>query len=380
MKLRPILAAAIIICASTIGKVFAESAKLEFIKVSPDKKKFILAESGKGWAAWGVNYDHDGLTDKLLEDFWYDNWAKVVKDVNYMKNGLRANLIRIHLQTNKFMDSPTEPNKPALRQLVKLMYLAEEKGIYLDLTGLCCYDRQLAPIWYKNMTEPQRWAVHVKFWEAIAQTCQGRSVVFCYNLMNEPVIAGEDKDGDIWMADKGLGGKTYVQRIALDLAGRNPKDIAQAWIDTLVKAIRKYDSKHMITVGTIPWALTWPGAKPVIEACDNLDFVSVHFYPKANKIDNALEALKLYDLGKPLVIEEIYPMDCSDDELDSFIDESRPIVDGYVSFYWGLTIEDTIKLKNSNAFGNFIPDKWFKYFRDKSAQMVIPYDPNAVVK
>ena len=72
----------------------------------------------------------------------------------------------------------------------------------------------------------------------------------------------------------------------------------------------------------------------------SLDFVSVHFYPRKGDIKNALKVLGVYDIGKPLVVEEMYPLLCSQDELNAFIDGSRKIAEGWVSFYWGESIDD----------------------------------------
>jgi hypothetical protein len=61
----------------------------------------------------------------------------------------------------------------------------------------------------------------------------------------------------------------------------------------------------------------------------------VHFYPRKGQVDAALDALKVYEIGKPLVIEEMFPLNCSLDELDAFIKKSRAYTDGWISFYWG---------------------------------------------
>src|SRR3546814_8732237 len=74
---------------------------------------------------------------------------------------------------------------------------------------------------------------------------------------------------------------------------------------------------HLIPLGFTPWALTFPGAKPTFHAADigrNLDFVSVHFYPETGKIPEAVKALKTYDIGKPLVIEEMFPLKSRSEE------------------------------------------------------------------
>jgi hypothetical protein len=142
------------------------------------------------------------------------------------------------------------------------------------------------------------------------------------------------------------------------------------WVDKLVRSIRKYDKHHMITVGIIPWAHTFPKAKPLFyskEVGENLDFVSVHFYPKKGEVQKALTALKVYDIGKPLVIEEISPLYCGQEEFDVFIDKSRDIVDGYIGFYWGKTIEE-YSVPNAGIAGGIMRD-WLKYFLKKGSEV-----------
>jgi hypothetical protein len=161
--------------------------------------------------------------------------------------------------------------------------------------------------------------------------------------MNEPILPSAGKVSKEWLADKDLGGKFFVQRIALDLAGRDRNEVARAWVDSLVNAIRKHDNTHLITVGVIPWAHVWPNAKPLFyspSVSENLDFVSVHFYPKKGKVDVALAALEKYDIGKPLVVEEMFPLGCGIDEMVDFIVRSKTFTDGWLSFYWGTTPEE----------------------------------------
>ena len=91
-----------------------------------------------------------------------------------------------------------------------------------------------------------------------------------------------------------------------------------------------------------------------------LDFAAVHFYPSTDKIDEAIEALKLYDIGKPLVIEEMFPLSCPMEQLVEFINKSRPICDGWVSFYWGRTIEEC---KDKGDLSSVILAAWLEKFR-----------------
>ena len=343
--------------------------QLESIRTSKKKDKFVLSKSGAEFLAWGVNYDRDD-GGRLLEDYWLKEWATVVEDFKEIK-GLGANVVRVHLQIAKFMKTSKELDQTSLKQLTRLVKLAEETGLYLDITGLGCYHKDEVPGWYKAMDEAQRWNVQARFWEEIAKTCADSPAIFCYDLMNEPIIPGKGEKQKEWLTGE-LAGKYYVQRIALDLAGRTQKQVARAWVDKLVAAIRKYDKEHLITVGVIPWAYSFfPKVKEPLfyarEVGDNLDFVSVHFYPKKGEIDKALKALAVYDIGKPLVIEELFPLWCSQEEMEVFIDGSRKIAEGWISFYWGKTINEYAEDKDNPT--SVLINNWLKYFQKKSTEI-----------
>ena len=339
---------------------------LELIRVSKDGRRFVGAESGERFFAWGFNYDHDD-SGRLIEDYWYKEWATVAEDFKEMK-ALGANVVRIHPQVATFMKTAKEPDEAALKQLVRLVRLAEKTGLYLDITGLGCYHKDDVPKWYDAMDEAGRWEVQALFWEAIAKNCADSPAVFCYDLMNEPILPGDKKESE-WLTGE-FGGKYFVQRISLDLAGRTRNQVARMWVDKLVAAIRKYDKRHMITVGVIPWAHTFPKARPLFyskEVGENLDFVSVHFYPKKGDVQKALTALAVYNVGKPLVIEETSPLYCGQEEFDVFINISLDIVDGYVGFYWGKTIEEYSQ-PNASIADSIMRD-WLKYFRAKGPEI-----------
>ena len=312
---------------------------LEWIRPNAEGDGFVRGERTEPFHVWGFNYDHDE-PGRLLEDYWESEWDTVAADFAEMK-ALDANVVRIHLQLGRFMDAPDQPNTKALAQLKRLIRLAEETGLYLNLTGLGCYHKKDVPPWYDKLGETARWKTQAHFWGTIAKVGADSPAIFCYDLMNEPILPGKKKATD-WLGGES-GGKHFVQRIALDLAGRTRQQVAKAWVDKLAAAIRRHDQRHMITVGVIPWALTFPGAKPLFYAPEvgaKLDFVSVHFYPKTGEVDKALKALAVYDVGKPLVIEEMFPLKCGLPELDRFVTQSAKTVDGWIGFYWGHTLEE----------------------------------------
>ncbi len=262
------------------------------------------------------------------------------------------------------MTTPDQANQPALDKLKELVQLAERLDLYLDITGLGCYHKADVPKWYDELDEAGRWRVQENFWRAVATTCKGSPAVFCYDLMNEPILPGEKPEAD-WLTGE-LSGKYFVQRVTLDLRGRTREQVAEAWIKQLTSAIRAVDPDHLITVGVIPWSHVFPGAKPIFYApgpAKHLDFVCVHMYPKSGEVQKALDALTVYRIGKPLVIEEFFPLSCSIEEAQEFID--RADVAGIVSFYWGKSIEEYEK--DGDLKGAII-SKWLAAFRENATQ------------
>lgn len=317
----------------------SDTARMQRVRVSDDGSRFVLAESGATFVPWGFNFV--GEFGQIVEEYWEDDWPGVEEDFRRMRQ-LGANVVRLHLQVGTYMTTAEEVDQPALDRLKQTLHLAQQCGLYLDLTGLGCYHLDAVPPWFDELSEEQRWEVQARFWEAIATTCAGHPAVFCYDLMNEPVVGGAGKDGHPWLTGE-LEGFYFVQRISRESKERTSLAIAEAWVRRMVEAIRQHDAEALVTVGVIPWAQVWPNAKPVFYAPDvarHLDFVSVHFYPKQGEVDKALTALAVYDIDKPLVVEETFPLACSIDELDQFIEGARPRVDGWISHYFGHSIDE----------------------------------------
>ena len=65
--------------------------------------------------------------------------------------------------------------------------------------------------------------------------------------------------------------------------------------------------------------------------------MSVHLYPRTGKMQDALATLRGFAVGKPVVVEETFPLRCSADELRTLIEASRGVVSGWIGFYWGKT-------------------------------------------
>jgi len=368
--MRPWLYLIIVILSSNYS-VTCPAANLEWIRVAEDGKGFVLAESSTKFVPWGFNYDHEG-DGQLIEDYWDDKWPTVESAFREMKE-LGANVVRIHLQFGTFMESPTKPRQHSLDQLARLVRLAEQTGLYLDVTGLGCYHKPDVPPWYDKLSEEDRWAAQAVFWEAVATTCSNSPAIFCYDLMNEPVVPGGNKKRDDWLGP-GFGDKFFVQFIALDRKNRNRPDVARQWIRTLVSAIRKHDKRHLITVGLVPWSLDRPGLTSGFvpeKIADDLDFIAMHIYPEKGKVDQAIETLKGFAaVGKPVVIEETFTLKCGADELEQFIDRSREHATGWIGFYWGKTPEE---LRPAKTIPEALTLGWLELFEKKTPQIVSPF-------
>jgi len=334
----------------------------EKVAVRKDSAGFVLTPSGAPFTPWGFNQDRD-YQHRLLEDYWSAEWPTVDQDFREMKQ-LGANLVRIDLQFARFMDAPGKPNPANLARLEKLVQLAESLGLYLDITGLGSYREKDIPAWYGAMPEGARWAAHAQFWEAIAKTCAGRPGVFAYNLMNEPVVSADRRPPGAWLHSSELGGLHYLEFITLDPAGRKRPEIAQQWIRQMTLAIRKYDARSMVTVGLVLLNLRTPEDEagfPPSKIAPEVDFLAVHMYPEKDKLDTAIETLTRYrKAGKPVLIEETYPLRCSVPELRTFIERSRSIASGYLGFYWGQTPE---QLKDSTAPSDRRTLRWLELFQ-----------------
>jgi hypothetical protein len=346
------------------SSVLAQAGEMPWVKVAEGKKGFILTPTGLPFVPWGFNYDHDA-GGRLLEDYWESEWSTVEAHFDQMKK-LGANVIRIHLQLGKFMDGPLSANEKSLDRLTKLVALAERLHLYLDLTGLGCYHKKDVPTWYDKLSEKDRWDVQARFWRAVAGRVGKSSAIFCYDLMNEAVVPGGRSTDENWLGPP-FAGSYFVQFITLDQRDRPRHEIARQWIQHLTAAIRQTDRRHLITVGLVDWSLDRPGLSSGFipsKIVDDLDFVSVHLYPATGEVNEALETLKGFAVGKPVIIEETFPLKCSANELGEFIDRSASVASGWIGFYWGKTPE---KLRRSKELGDALLLEWLKVFEKRAA-------------
>ena len=137
----------------------------------------------------------------------------------------------------------------------------------------------------------------------------------------------------------------------------------------MVTAVREKDKRHLITVGLVDWSLDRPGLTSGFvpaKVADDLDFVSVHIYPKKGMVDDALKTLAGFGVGKPVLIEETFPLACSPKELEEFIEGSKRHAAGWIGFYWGKTPEE---LRRSTAISDALTLGWLELFVRKQKEI-----------
>jgi hypothetical protein len=227
------------------------------------------------------------------------------------------------------------------------------------------------PAWYDKLGEDERWQVQARFWKAVAARGSKSPAVFCYDLMNEPVVPGGKRKAGDWLGPV-FAGKHFVQFVTLDQGDRQRPDVARAWVKKLAEAVRKEDRHGLVTVGLVDWSLDRKGLTSGFvpsKIADEIDFVSVHLYPEKGKIAEALKTLEGFAVGKPVLIEETFPLKCSAKEFEDFIDRSKKHAAGWVGFYWGKPPEE---LRKSKTIADALLLAWLELFVKKAKEIKEP--------
>jgi hypothetical protein len=89
----------------------------------------------------------------------------------------------------------------------------------------------------------------------------------------------------------------------------------------------------------------------------------MRLYPKAGKVNDALDTLPGCAVGKPVLIEETFPLACSPRELEEFIEGSKKHAAGGIGFYWGKPPEE---LRRSRGIGDALALGWLELFERRA--------------
>ena len=347
----------IVLC---IAMIFAGCKKSDNPPVPPEDKSLAkISVSGRGFVTaegnpirlWGLNY---GDSEGLLEDNWSQpaKWLKIENNIKDIK-ALGANMVRVAVQYNTMMKSPSEPNQANLQQLRKLALLAQDNGFYFMVSGLGAFRKAEQPSWYDSLDEKSRWATQALYWEAIAGAIGDIPAVFGYELMNEPVVPSGITS--VWLPGTSLGGYYFAQNITRTPNGREMKEIMSSWIKTLTAGIRKKDSRTMVTVGFLPFAVFG-------QFVNELDMNNTHIYPKTGEEESSNTLIQKFLSDKPLIVTETFTLTISPDDWEKWIKRNNIFVAGWVGMHPGKTMQELTPPKT-------IPEAIYKDFLERFKQM-----------
>jgi len=284
------------------------------IRVAADGLSF-ETERGKPFVPFGVNYFRPG--QGWAPQLWKKFDAEATrKDFARMKE-FGVNCVRVFLTYGSFLMETNRVSLDGLAKFDQFLGLAEEAGIYVHPTGPDHWEG--LPDWAKGdrIADEVVLGALEEFWKQFAARYRGRSVIFAYDLLNEPEVKWDtapmrekwnrwlekkypnaNKLAEAWsMTNQNLTSGSIPVPPKEDCAGcarlldfqHFREDIADEWTRRQVAAIKSADPQALVTVGLIQWSVP-----SVIAACWHysafrperqarfLDFMEVHFYPLAN--------------------------------------------------------------------------------------------------
>ncbi|HSO99042.1 MAG TPA: hypothetical protein VLP43_08820 [Solirubrobacteraceae bacterium] len=294
------------------------------------------------WRVWGMNW---GVGDHSPVIAYFDNptAARLATLKAELRTARRmgANSMRVYLELGQVMATPTQPRQRTLSALQRLLQLAQNEGVYLDITGNLVWRPWLAPAWYERMPWQARWQVQARFWRAVAHAASTSPAVLLYELTSEPIVA---ETVGYYYGE--LGHWWFIQSIATQPAC-DADALARKWTQMMARAIRSQDDRP-VTIGLLP--LTAGPFAPANIARD-LDLLTVHVYPTSGQASDATSLIRSFAMyRKPLLLGETFMMLCDPNTLKTFLTTSAPYLAGTFEFFNGqdprnmhaLTISDAI--------------------------------------
>ena len=315
-------------------------------------------ENGNSFFPWGFNYTNPEIIG-LIEDNWDSEATWDIMEEDFIEmSAYGANVVRIHLQYVKFMESANTPNADAFEKLDRLAQIADKNNLYLIVTGLGAYRLSDAQDWYDEMDDAQRWETQQLFWKTVAATLNDNSCVFAYDLINEPVVANgchPDSISCSWYPPGGeFGGYQFVQNISIDPNNSYWQTIAE-WSEEITTSIKEEDDQTMITVGLLPLG-------PIASLSQHFDIISTHVYPKSADLNSSVNYVISNQSDKPFLIEEFYNLSCSASELVEFLNLIEGKYHGLVGHYFGKTLEEY----DENILVEAIHKQFLQFFIDNN--------------
>ena len=327
----------------------AKAEPLPQIRIARDGRSFETTR-GKPFVPFGVNYfrPDTGWAPQVWKQF---DAEATRKDFTRLKK-LGVNCVRVFLTYGSFLMETNRLMSEGLAKFDQFLEIAEQAGIYVQPTGPDHWEG--FPEWAQTDRYADEVALRAveEFWKQFAARYRGRSVIFAYDLLNEPAVKWDSppmrEKWNRWLEKKYGDTETLTQAWRTtnqppgfgsipippqaDCAGCTRlldfqhfrEDIADDWTRRQAVALKASDPQALVTVGLIQHSVPTPvGAVSHYSAfrpertARFVDFMEIHFYPLANGVyqyapDDEARNLAYLDsvvrevarCGKPVVIAE----------------------------------------------------------------------------
>jgi len=281
------------------------------IRLDPQNRGFRDA-TGRPFAPIGVNYFRPGTG--WAPQLWkrFDPVATRRDFERLRQQGF--NCVRVFLTFGSFLQEPGRLDPEGLAKFDQFLEIAEQTGLYVHPTGPDHWEG--LPAWARadRYAEETVLVALERFWREFAARYRNRSVLFAYDLLNEPEIPWDTPALRLrwnrWLEER------YGTTAQLAEAWAKPaeelsfghipvpprqdcpgcrqlldfqlfrEELAIEWVRRQVAAIRSADPEALVTVGLIQWSVPlalagawqYSGFRPH-RVAPWLDFLEIHFYP-----------------------------------------------------------------------------------------------------
>jgi hypothetical protein len=285
----------------------------ELPKIRVSGNRFVTAD-GQPIVLWGVNYFRPGTG--WAPQVWKQFDPERTADDFRLLRSYGVNCVRVFLTFGSFFREPDHLEEEGLRKFDEFLELAEAHGIYVHPTGPDHWEG--LPPWTRRdrFADEEMLAAQAQFWRLFAARYRGRSVIFAYDLLNEPTVGWDSPSmrtgWNRWLVQKyqspeqmaaawGLPAEKIpwgqVPPPAAD--GNDPvqalidyqdfrEEVATEWVRRQAVAIKEADPEALVTVGLIQWSVpvVLPGLRQYSAFRPDriarwVDFQEIHFYPLA---------------------------------------------------------------------------------------------------
>jgi hypothetical protein len=272
---------------------------------------------------WGVG-DHTPVVS-FFDNPTAANFSVLKRELR-TAHGMGANSMRVYLQLGQVMATATRSRQATLTALRDLLTVAQDDGIYLDITGDLVWQPSRAPTWYERMPWQERWQVQARFWKAVAHAASTSPAVLCYELTSEPIVA--QMPGYYFGQ---IGHWWFVQSIATDPTA-DADALARTWTRLLANAVRSQDDRP-VGIGLLP---STTGAFAPANVAGLLDLLIVHEYPTTGQAPAAVALIRSFAaFHRPVLLGETFMLSDDATTQAAFLSGAARYLTGAFEFFDG---------------------------------------------